>query len=128
MASRLADRNVAYFPANLSTFVGRRDDIVSAKDALIDRRLVVLIGPAGVGKSCLAVHVSSQLAETTLFERVRWVSLSALPPDAGMPMIERAVAESFGVVDFSLTSPRRDLLYYLAGQVSLVVLDSCEHL
>src|SRR5207245_3240455 len=64
MAVRSSHRPKANLPAEVTSFVGRRHEIVEAKKLLRRRRLVTMTGVPGVGKTRLALRVAAQLRET----------------------------------------------------------------
>lgn len=43
-------------PAQLTSYIGRKVEIVEIKELLMEHRLVVLTGPGGTGKTRLATH------------------------------------------------------------------------
>ena len=97
-------------PAELTSFVGRRAEIVEVRAWLKATRLVTLTGPGGVGKTRLALQVATTLARA--FQHgVRLVELTDATPDTITAAIERAVP-----------------LDHLRDRELLLVLDNCEHL
>lgn len=89
-----------------------------------EHRLITLIGPAGCGKSCLALEVATSLLES--FPEGAWlVELDALSDPRLVP---QAVATVLQVHE----EPGQPLLETLGegvvGRRLLLVLDNCEHL
>lgn len=112
------------FPIQLTTFVGREDEIAELKAVLDTNRLVTLTGAGGVGKTRLALQVGAELLDE-LPDGAWLVDLSPLSdPD----VVPAAVAEALGVRE----QPGRDITHTLADQLVakrlLIVLDNCEHL
>ncbi|WP_062356398.1 ATP-binding protein [Herbidospora yilanensis] len=97
-AERLRRRDL---PAALSSFVGRESEIPLVAELLAAHRLVTLTGPAGTGKTRLALHVAATLPQAVL------VDLAPLAPGDD-------VAAAFG-----------DVLRGAAGRT--LVVDNCEH-
>ncbi|MFI9062732.1 ATP-binding protein [Streptomyces sp. NPDC053429] len=95
-------------PAELSSFVGRRRELARAAALLATERLVTLTGPAGVGKTRLAVRAVRTVTGADGLDTV-WVDVSTLPG------FRRVVLE-------------HRLLHGLAGREVLLVLDGCEQL
>jgi non-specific serine/threonine protein kinase len=48
-------------PVEVTSFVGRRHELVEVKRLLSESRLVTLTGPGGVGKTRLALRAADQL-------------------------------------------------------------------
>ena len=105
----------------LSTFVGRDHDLAVLAVALDRHRLVTVVGPAGVGKTRLAVEHLANRTESGGSWLVRLADVS--PGDA----LTRGVAEALHAEELSGDAPA-DLVRALAGRAGLVVLDNCEHL
>lgn len=110
-------------PAELTSFVGRRGELVEARRALSVSRLVTLTGIGGVGKTRLALRVTRSVRRR--FPGGVWlVELGALSdPDA----VADRVAAAVGVRDHTSTPLREVLVDALAPRTALLVLDNCEH-
>ncbi|WAZ21530.1 LuxR C-terminal-related transcriptional regulator [Streptomyces cinnabarinus] len=116
-------RRASGFPAELTSFVGRRDESADVRRLLTEARLVTLTGPGGVGKTRLASHVAKQTART--FPDGVWlVSLAALSDEAFVP---HAVADALDVRNETGRPPLDVLVEHLRGRGLLLVLDNCEH-
>jgi predicted ATPase len=111
-------------PAELTSFVGREEELAKLGGMFAGGRLVTLVGVGGVGKSRLALRSAGQLA-ASMPGGVRLVELAGLGDRALVP---HAVAEALGVRDQSGRSPSDVLMEVLRDQDVLVVLDNCEHL
>jgi predicted ATPase len=111
-------------PAELTSFVGREEELAKLGGMFAGGRLVTLVGTGGVGKSRLALRCAGQLA-ASVQGGVRLVELAGLHDRALVP---HAVAEALGVRDQSGRSPSDVLVDVLQDQDVLVVLDNCEHL
>lgn len=109
-------------PTRLTTFVGREREITAVRRAL-DERLVTLVGPGGVGKTCLAYEAVRPLA-TRFRDGTRVLELASLR-DPGLLL--QAVVDGLGVPgdDADRTAL---VVRYLQGRRLLLVLDNCEHL
>ncbi|GGM92988.1 hypothetical protein GCM10010106_46620 [Thermopolyspora flexuosa] len=111
-------------PAPLDVFVGREDEIAELKALLGVARLVTLVGPAGTGKTRLALELAARVA-TGHPDGVWLVELSGLTDDR---RLAHHVAESLGVRPAAGTTAERALLARLRAGRTLLVLDTCEHL
>lgn len=85
--------------------------------------MVTLTGPAGVGKTRLALHVARELRRA-FPDGVRLVELAQLR-DPGM--LVSAVTEALELPDQSARDPLTVLVEFLADKRLLIVLDNCEH-
>jgi predicted ATPase/DNA-binding XRE family transcriptional regulator len=90
-----ADRPPArtVLPVSLTSLIGREDAVAEVTTLLADprQRLVTLIGPAGVGKTRLALHLGAAAASE--FEGVVFVPLeTVLHPDLVLPAVAQAAA------------------------------------
>ncbi|HEY0497481.1 MAG TPA: BTAD domain-containing putative transcriptional regulator [Kutzneria sp.] len=111
-------------PAELTSFVGREEELAKLGGMFAGGRLVTLVGTGGVGKSRLALRCAGQLA-ASVQGGVRLVELAGLHDRALVP---HAVAEALGVRDQSGRSLSDVLVDVLRDRDLLVVLDNCEHL
>ncbi|MEV0145623.1 MULTISPECIES: LuxR C-terminal-related transcriptional regulator [unclassified Nonomuraea] len=111
-------------PAELTSFVGRRQDIAEVKRLLAGSRLVTLAGVGGVGKSRLALRVAAEVRRA-FRDGVCLVELAALESSG---VLAQAVIESLRIVDHSSREPMDVLADHLRDRQILMVLDNCEHL
>jgi predicted ATPase/DNA-binding SARP family transcriptional activator len=105
-----------------SSLVGRADELQTLDDLLTHQRLVTLLGPAGVGKTRLALDHA-----TTRDPGRGEVWLARLAEVHAAQDVATAVAAAVGVVHLA-----GDLValtqHALADRPGLLVLDNCEHL
>lgn len=119
---------VGDLPTPLTTFVGRRAQILEATERLATNRLLTLLGPGGIGKTRLAQQVAARIKRTSPTSTVRWVRLTELDRDTDTATLEQTVAAACDVKNFSGESPWRSLVDRLTDGRHLLVLDNCEHL
>lgn len=110
-------------PVELTSFVGRRDDLTRARSLLGTARLLTLTGVGGVGKTRLALAVAASVRREF--------------PD-GVWLVELADLRQTGLLTqtlcglFGLPSDSSDafgtLAEHLRAKKLLLVLDNCEHL
>jgi non-specific serine/threonine protein kinase len=114
----------ANLPLQLTSFVGREDELGATRELVAAHRLVTLTGAGGVGKTRLALEAAGAL-RPAYPDGVWLVELAALADPALVP---QAVAGAVGVRE----EPDRPLLATLTDALRakrlLLVLDNCEHL
>ncbi|MGW3619442.1 BTAD domain-containing putative transcriptional regulator [Micromonospora arida] len=113
-------------PSQLTTFVGREEELKRVGDLLGERRLVTLTGPGGAGKTRLAIEAAGRVDG-----EVRFVELAGLADGSDVP---QAVLSALGLRDAGLRAPAESgwqttdrLVEALAERRLLLVLDNCEH-
>ncbi len=111
-------------PRPLSTLIGRASEIASLGDALIDNRLVTLIGTGGIGKTRLAIHAAENANEQ--FANGAWFAdLSGIrDPDT----LTSFIASELNIPEDASDSAFERLTAHLNQKEILLVLDNCEHL
>jgi predicted ATPase/DNA-binding CsgD family transcriptional regulator len=117
-----AARADAVLPSPLTSLVGREDDACQITALLATDRLVTLTGPAGVGKTRLALRVAT--AQAGLFpDGARLAELAPIGPG----LVADTLARALGLMPrpgWSLP----DILREVAdGMRCLLVVDNCEH-
>jgi predicted ATPase/DNA-binding CsgD family transcriptional regulator len=111
-------------PLQLTSFIGRVEEIRQVKELLGSSRLVTLTGAGGVGKTRLALAVALQILPE--YEGGLWlVELAPVGDPEGIP---GAMAAVLGVRADQNRSLRKALLDYLREKRLLLILDNCEHL
>ncbi|MEU8418739.1 LuxR C-terminal-related transcriptional regulator [Amycolatopsis japonica] len=124
MSSASTDRVATPPPAELTSYVGRRDEGADVRRLLGKARLVTLSGPGGVGKTRLAWRVVRDVARA-FPDGVVFVELAEVRDGA---LAANLVADRLGLHDRSGLSPMRQVLDHLRNRALLLVLDNCEHL
>ena len=117
-------RHLSNLPAEVTSFVGRRQELREVKRLLTTTRLLTLTGSGGVGKTKLALRAAADMSRG--FPHGAWLVLLGSVHD---PMlVTLAVFSALGVQDLSAGLSLSSLTEYLAGKRMLLVLDNCEHL
>jgi predicted ATPase len=111
-------------PAELSSRVGREEELVQLTRRLATTRLLTLVGPGGVGKTRLALGVAANQAGAYA-DGVVFVDLAPLRDPHLVPA---TIARSLKVGESGSRSARELLLAFLRGRQLLLVLDNFEHL
>ncbi|WP_354643528.1 ATP-binding protein [Kitasatospora camelliae] len=111
-------------PAEVTSFVGREDELDLLAEQLASARLVTVTGPGGVGKTRLAIRAAAEAAP-------------AFPDGAHLAeigqvqdglLLGHAVLEALRITDHTARPPLEVMLDQLADRRMLLLLDGCEHL
>ncbi|WP_067568840.1 LuxR C-terminal-related transcriptional regulator [Nocardia acidivorans] len=119
----MARRGNGNLPAEVTSFVGRRDELATAKRLLPTTRVLTLLGPGGMGKTRLSRQIG-QLVARAFPDGVWLVELADLQDPN---LVTLSVAEALNLRDES-TAPLPRLTEFLADKRLLLILDNCEHL
>ncbi|MBP2325776.1 putative ATPase/DNA-binding SARP family transcriptional activator [Kibdelosporangium banguiense] len=111
-------------PAQLTSFVGRADELDRIVAMLADSRLVTVTGPGGAGKTRLAIEVAGLQARETYFVDLAAVSHGADIPQAMLSALGVRDAGLFGTLTQDTTSR---VIAALADRHVLLIMDNCEH-
>jgi predicted ATPase len=111
-------------PRQLTSFVGREDDVERVCALVCDHSLVTLTGVGGVGKTRLAIEVAAEAAP--VFPDGVW--LCELAPVTDPAAVLETLAATLDVRPFPGRALRDLLLEYLTPKRLLIVVDNCEHL
>ncbi|GLW66163.1 SARP family transcriptional regulator [Actinomadura rubrobrunea] len=117
-------------PAQLTSFVGREEELRQVGKLLAEVRLVTLLGPGGAGKTRLAVEAAARVRGPVCF-----VDLAPLGSGAEVP---KALLSALGLRESPVRpeapgepsehpDPVARLVAALTGRRMLLVLDNCEH-
>ncbi len=110
-------------PQQVTTFVGRQQQVAEVEAWLRKSRLVTLVGAGGLGKSRLSLQVAADVLDD--FPDGAWlVELAAL--SAGR-LVPDAVAFVLGVKEPPGSAALKSLVDFAKDRQFLLVLDNCEH-
>jgi predicted ATPase/class 3 adenylate cyclase len=119
---RTLDARRDILPRQLTSFVGREEEIAEVRRLLDRTRLVTLSGPGGVGKTRLAVAVAERLRDR-FAAGIVFVPLAAVTrPELALGGIARAVGADLAGTD----APLEALAEQLGDGRWLLVLDNLE--
>jgi len=113
-------------PVELTSFVGRNEEIERLTELLDSHRLVTLTGAGGVGKTRLSTQVAAGVVGR-FPDGVWFVDLTATRDDG---MVASLIADALDVGDIETSTTRglTDVLTdFMADHRSLLLLDNCEH-
>ncbi|MFC4051730.1 BTAD domain-containing putative transcriptional regulator [Actinomadura syzygii] len=116
----------AHLPAQLTSFVGRDEELRRVGKMLADGRLVTLLGPGGAGKTRLAVEAAGRERGDVCF-----VDLAPVAPDE----VPKALLGALGLREGGMRPAPggrapdavERVRTALDGRRVLLVLDNCEH-
>ena len=111
-------------PAQLTSFVGREQEIVKARETLASTRILTFIGPGGTGKTRLSLRVAAE--QIPEFKDGVWLVELAQLADA--TYILSTIASTFHLRELQGIPLIDTVTDYLRGKQLLLVLDNCEHL
>jgi predicted ATPase/DNA-binding CsgD family transcriptional regulator len=121
---RSLERRGGRLPAELTSMVGRKQELAEIRRLFGQGRLVTLIGPGGVGKTRLAVRAAAEL-RSGFADGVCFVDLATLREPG---LLTATVCDMLGLADQGWADPADRLADHLADLHLLLILDNCEHL
>ena len=111
-------------PLQLTSFVGRQQEVAAVKEALAAARLLTLTGIGGCGKTRLALQVAADVLEC--YPDGVW--LVELAPLADPALVPATVATVVGAREQPGQPLQATVLQALGSKRLLLLLDNCEHL
>jgi predicted ATPase len=111
-------------PPEATGFVGRQAEVAQVSAALMESRLVTIVGAGGVGKTRVAVRVAAQ----TTGRYPDGVHLAELSAVRDPLLLASTVAASLGLPTEDARPELDTVLDYLRERALLLILDTCEHL
>jgi predicted ATPase/class 3 adenylate cyclase len=111
-------------PIQMTSFVGRGQEIAEVKQSLIETRLVTLTGSGGTGKTRLSLQVATEILDR--FKDGVW--LIELAPITDPDLVSNSVASALGVYEEPGRPLIATLLDWFRDRELLLILDNCEHL
>ena len=109
-------------PLELTSFVGRQDELSDVKNMFRSARLVTLTGIGGVGKTRLALRIASDIRGE--FPHGVWLAEFGEVLDESL--LVDVIARALGL-RIRHTEPMDDVVEFLIDRKLLIVLDNCEH-
>jgi predicted ATPase/class 3 adenylate cyclase len=121
---RTLERAPHNLPLQLSTFIGRQEQIKEVTDLVRHSRLVTLTGIGGVGKTRLSLQVAAELLAE--FDHGAWFIELAPLTEAGF--LAETIASALNVPHDPTVTAEARLMRFLPDRRALLVIDNCEHL
>jgi predicted ATPase/class 3 adenylate cyclase len=111
-------------PIQLTSFIGREQEISTVKSLMAEHRLTTLTGAGGTGKTRLSLQVAADLLDS-FPDGVWFIELAPLADPAFIP---QTILTTLGLREESGRSVLESLSQYLHTKKVLLILDNCEHL
>ena len=111
-------------PGELTTFIGRENELTELTRLLASSRLITVTGPGGVGKTRIALKLAATCSGG--YRDGVWLAELASLQDPNL--VPQAVASSLGLREVPGRAISDTLQDHLASRTNLLVLDNCEHL
>ncbi len=114
----------AGLPTSLTSMLGRERESAQLREILLraDVRLVTIVGPPGVGKTCLALHIAEDLTARFTHGAI-FVNLI---PVTDSELVLPALAAALGIREPAKTSLPESLKATLQNKNLLIVMDNFE--
>ena len=114
----------AGLPTSLTSMLGRERESAQLREILLraDVRLVTIVGPPGVGKTCLALHIAEDLTARFTHGAI-FVNLI---PITDSDLVLPALADALGIREPAKTSLPESLKATLQNKNLLIVMDNFE--
>jgi len=119
---RSLDRRPNNLPTQLTSFVGRDDDLATTLLLLDASRLLTLTGPGGIGKTRLALQLAAAAADR--YPDGIW--FVPLEPLREAELVPGTIARAVGLADSGVRPTMELLVEHLARRTCLLVLDNFE--
>lgn len=111
-------------PVQLTSFIGKQEEMKAVRDLLRQTHLLTLTGIGGAGKTRLAMQLGADVIDE--FADGVWIVelASLLEPE----LLPDAVIQTLGISHQPPENVMNTLIEYLKDKELLLILDNCEHL
>ncbi|RZS44889.1 non-specific serine/threonine protein kinase [Herbihabitans rhizosphaerae] len=116
--------SVETLPVEFTSYVGRQAELATAQRLLTEHRVLTLTGVGGVGKSRLAMRITTAVRDG-FADGAAYVELAEL---RNADLLATTVADRLGLYDQSGRAALDVIIDHLRERQVLLVLDNCEHL
>ncbi len=107
-------------PTQLTSFIGREEQIAEVRALLGDNRLVTLTGAGGSGKTRMAIEIAGEFGDA-----IRYADLAPITDPDLVPV---ALVRALGLPDQPGRTTMDTVVRFIGDRTMLLVLDNCEHL
>ncbi|MBK8551580.1 MAG: tetratricopeptide repeat protein [Ignavibacteria bacterium] len=111
-------------PIQLTSFIGREDEMKQVKDLLKQTHLLTLTGSGGVGKTRLAMQIAADVIDD--FDHGVWIA--ELSPVFEPEILPNVIMKVLGLMEEPNRNTGDTLCDYLKDKKLLIILDNCEQL
>lgn len=111
-------------PVQLTSFIGRENEMKQLKSLLKPNRLITLSGSGGTGKTSLALQIGAEMID----EFTNGVWFVDLAPLFEPLLLPQTFLKVFGLKEDQSKTMEETLCDYLKNKQILIILDNCEHL
>jgi predicted ATPase/class 3 adenylate cyclase len=119
---RTLDTSPNNLPTELTSFIGRTDELARLRELMLGTRLLTLTGPGGTGKTRLALALAADLIDR-FPEGVFWVPLA---PISEPELVAPTIAQSLALHEASPRPVLERLADFLRDKQVLIALDNFE--
>jgi len=120
-SKNVAENNL---PLQLTSFIGRVNEIEDIIKLLDNSRLITLLGQGGSGKTRLSIHIASEYPDIGK-DGILFIDLSSvINPD----YVIVKIAEALNISSEINITIEQNVTNYLKKKTVLLLLDNCEHL
>jgi len=109
-------------PTQVSSFVGREEDVETVRGLVNEHRHVTLIGVGGIGKTRIALNAANNLLDT--FEGAWFIDLAPFDDASLVPI---AILSALNVPESPRRPPLQSIITFLKNKHVLLIVDNCEH-
>lgn len=109
-------------PLQLTSFIGREDELAALTARLQTTRLITLAGTGGVGKTRFAIQIGGDVADD-YSDGVWFVELAAITDPELVPAV---VASALNIRDSQHRTVAESIVTSLGTKRALLILDNCE--
>jgi predicted ATPase len=117
------DKRTENLPEQLTSFVGREEELLQIKNILKATRILTLKGPGGSGKTRLAIKTGRELTDE-FSDGVRFIDLTSIRDHSLIPL---AVASVLTMEDSPVKDEVESVINFLRLKEILIIIDNCEH-